>query len=343
MEFAKQADAFANAKVGDHFFAYEVNPRKRVFLSCPNQYYWDNYLNKGRLYGYEIIRENAPCHLYIDLDVNREEYPNIAVEQIWMDIEKHIDQIFDFAMRIPPTDITKRIMHSTNASKGSMHIIYNIDGYLFKNNAHVGAFMQSLREYVNQHDRALDCVFEKGFVDMGIYTRNRQFRMLGCCKYNTDRVLTDNEPLTKERWEQCKVQPLHTTEELIDMETTGMKVSYTNSSQGVTGFIPDCLKPILREIESVHDTKVTRVHAFPLSLTFACNLRSKLCPFLKRVHTKNTLYAIINLNKMEYRIKCHSTKCKGAETDSCSFGDDMRRNAEDFMSSTVTVPTIRYD
>lgn len=341
MEYKTQVEAFANAKENDFVFAYEVSKFKRVFIACTNEDYWNNFLHKNRLYGYEIIRENKPCHLHIDLDVDRERFPCVNVDTIWITLENHIDKIFSAEYEIDSCDIQKHIMHSTSIAKGSMHIVYNVKGYLFENNAHVGAFMRGVKELVEMHYPEDITMFDEGFVDMGIYTRNRQFRMLGCAKFNTMRIIKDSNELTLEHWVDCKVQPAHKGEKFFHItEPDRSEPKYTSGGGGITGYVPDCIKPILQLIEAEKDTLVTRVHAFPLSLTFACNLRTKRCPFLNRTHSKNVIYAIINLTTQKYRYRCHSDKCNGHESDAKPFPPDIQQEVLEFLNAEVILPEI---
>ena len=49
-----------------------------TIVACTNEEYWKKYLEKGDRFGYELIMKGTPCHLYVDLDINKEQY-NIHV------------------------------------------------------------------------------------------------------------------------------------------------------------------------------------------------------------------------------------------------------------------------
>ena len=167
--FSRQQPAFEALTDGDYVFQNEIGGGRRVYLIGSNRQYWDQYLSRGIRYGYEVIRKGLPCHLYIDLDVNKVKWPNMKVIEIWQTLEKHIDFVFINQFDVPVDDIEKNIQFSSNSQKGSMHIIYKIKGKMFKNNAHVGAFMRCVHAFISAHDPDTSVIFEEKFVDMAMH------------------------------------------------------------------------------------------------------------------------------------------------------------------------------
>jgi len=320
--FSTQQRAFDALKEGEYVFCnqyYLLGKQKesRKFIIGTNEDYWCQYLNRGIRYGYEVIRRNLPCHLYIDLDVNTSRFPGIQVDDIWQIVEKHIDCIFQSVYDVPVRDITKHVMYSSGKAKGSMHIIYQIAGKMFKNNAHVGAFMRCVQEYMSIEDPDANYIFELNFIDMKIYTPNRQFRMLGCTKIGQDRYLINTDEYTYDNWVKTKIQPLVKDVEFFDIrEPNGSEPKYNTSfaSYGTSG-VTTCLeshqhmRSLFAYIESLFHARITRYHEFPLTQTMACNLSTKECPWKGSEHTSNTLYVVINLEHHTFSLRCHSKKC----------------------------------
>ena len=83
------------------------------------------------------------------------------------------------------SDIDIRIHDSSSERKGSLHVIVQIDGYLFHNNFTVGIFMNMVKKMVEEDGSDfLKYAFAEKFIDMSVYSKNRQFRMLYCYKWS---------------------------------------------------------------------------------------------------------------------------------------------------------------
>jgi hypothetical protein len=338
--FYRQQEAFDSLTENQQVVFQNQTNGQRYYVVCTNKEYWEKYLKQGDRYGYELIRRDLPCHLYIDLDINKKAYPNINVSDVWIKLESYVDTVFTELFTIQKDHIKKMIHSSSSNEKGSMHVIYNIKNKIFRSTAYVGAFMRAVRFYVESMKEEDMAMFDEKWVDMSIYTPNRLFRMLGCSKYGQERYLTNNSPYTYEEWLSNKVQPVHHTGNFIDVrELDGSEPKYRSSGGGITGWQPDCVKDILSQIEEEH-AKPTRVHAFPLKSIFSCNLNTKVCPFKGEAHSKNGLYANIRLNELGYTVKCHSDKCKFRETKFYPFQDSVKESVLLFLNQCIELPSI---
>lgn len=339
--YYRQQEAFNALTENQQVVFQNQTTGKRYYVVCTNREYWEKYLNEGDRYGYEVIRRDLPCHLYIDLDVNREAYPCIHVEDVWVKMESYVDLVFQELFNIKKEDIVKKLHYSTSPKKGSMHIIYNIKNKIFRSSAHCGAFMRGVRFFVERKREEDMAMFDEKWVDMSIYTPNRLFRMLGCTKYGEDRPLTNYNTYTYKEWVTNKVQPINCIgKDFIDVrELDGSEPKYRSSGGGVTGWHPECMKDVLDQIEEEH-AKPTRTHGYPMRSIFACNLNTKQCPFQGRTHSKNCLYANVKLKDYGYTIRCHSDKCRGRETKFYPFNDSVKESVYAFMSNVIELPPI---
>jgi len=346
--YSTQQDAFDARKSHQKIFQNQTE-RGRYYVAETAENYWFEYLRKGKRFGYELLEKDKPCHLFIDLDVNKQKYPGISVNDIWCVLEKYIDNILIQWRDIPTEDIVKQLHFSSSEKKGSMHILYKIKGRIFESVAHVGAFMRCVQQFIETEHEEDMAMYDNKIVDMGIYTPNRLFRMLGCTKFGENRYLTDSHEYTFDHWVNNLVQPLKTTDTFIDVrEPGGSSPKYSSGSgcSGITGWTPDCVTPLMGHIEEKYG-RITRIHAFMMSMTFACNLETKNCPFKGAEHSSNVIYAVINLADFSYRIRCHSAKCHGRalpiNTDpGTKFPEELKFAVDEFLNQPITVPSIGH-
>lgn len=176
--------------------------------------YWRKVDPQHRFY-YELIRENTPCRLYLDLEFAKNENPEISSE----DAEMLLDELFleikcELKDQFGIDGLTRSNvvdLESSTETKFSRHWIVHLpDQQLFANTAAVGHFMQQLTSRIAD-DQATGNLKERGrpllqkyflvnsapskadnnearpkqtcFIDCGVYTRNRLFRILGSQKF----------------------------------------------------------------------------------------------------------------------------------------------------------------
>ena len=306
--FKKQEEALSERKENEFTFAvnYE-NSKACFFVNATEEDFWNKYMAVGPRNNYEKILANKPCHLFLDLDMNTSKYPNTNIETVWETIKKLILDAFNF-FDIPSQDVRFIVLHSHSETKQSLHIIVKIKNKLFHNLIHCGSFMEEIKESVDENIRDI--------IDTTIYTKNRNFRMLGCTKAGQERYLVGDKPLSYEFWKDCKIQPLEWKGDTIELEIKEVKQHYFSS------YVPPV---VLNFMSSLNDNKqfvkmsgrldLCRIHAFPSSLVFVCNTVSKRCPFVCRRHSTNVTYVVVDLLRRVYYLKCRSTKhCKGKKT-----------------------------
>lgn len=252
---------------------------------------------------YEVIKPHKPCHLHLDLDLNCEKHPSIEIADVWKTIQPYIDEcIRDMGHEIEECIV----MDSSNDKKGSYHILYKLKNHIFASSAHVGAFLRCL--YTYQIHRLPDIRFVwNEFVDMGIYTRNRLFRMLSCTKKSDPtRVLRwEGHPCCFDTWRKCKVQPVtHSRQEIECCEPgdNNTPAQYMGSAlQGRASF--DAFTDIFKNFASTLGS-VKRVFWMRKWLRFTITLEDKFCIFKNDYHRKNSNYIVVDLLNMKYHFKC---------------------------------------
>lgn len=288
---------------------------------------------------FEVIEEEFPCHLYIDLDVNLEKYPSMDVYNIKDMVCSHVEA------GLKEHEIEERIVaDSSNEKKGSLHILYKLKDVLWVDNSHVGAFMRCCMEKrVKQIPE--DYETWKQFVDMGVYTRNRLFRMLGCTKRGQDRTKEVHDmPLTFENWRRCLVQPivLSDVEELGAREPDGSEPRYS----GKVGVFHDHNKELSDELVQYAQTisQVRGVNYMPRYRVWCINLCTRKCPFKGETHANNTNYLVVNKTKRTISRRCWCKKyecCVNGSTEPEALPTDIIDKINGYDSFVLTPREVK--
>ncbi|ETK74767.1 hypothetical protein L915_18498 [Phytophthora nicotianae] len=193
-------------------FSFEsAGDGKRRFLVASLTEFWKNYkkTRDDQRHVYEIIREGVPCRLYFDLEFKRGINLHVDGDALVARLVSLLQlQLFRrYGLRVHHRDIYQ--LDSSTPAKFSRHLIFHFpDGSLFRDNLHAGAFVREfindlvdLTDYTSAPDDLLspflvntesgnDPVDKKQlFIDTGVYTRNRMFRVLGSSKFKKHAIL----------------------------------------------------------------------------------------------------------------------------------------------------------
>ncbi|KAF1330821.1 DNA primase, ul52/ul70 type, herpesviridae, partial [Globisporangium splendens] len=129
----------------------------RRFLVSSFESFWENYMSTkpDHRHVYEIIREGVPCRLYFDLDnIHAGNFIREFVHDLVENPHEQVDEINDASP-----------FHVSTGQQRPLN-----DGHPESNNTD------------NLSTKQL-------FIDVGVYTRNRMFRVLGSSKYRRDAIL----------------------------------------------------------------------------------------------------------------------------------------------------------
>ncbi|HIB86016.1 TPA: hypothetical protein EYO57_02225 [Candidatus Poribacteria bacterium] len=119
----------------------------------------------------ELIRVHSKCRLYFDLD-GSPDTPKSVVGEVVALVQARLFALYGI-------EANPLVLCSSNVSKFSKHLIFP-DVVFLNNWEHMHNFVSQI-----QHDR----------IDYSVYSRNRCFRMAGCCKYGDEtRVFTPGLP-----------------------------------------------------------------------------------------------------------------------------------------------------
>ena len=217
--FYRQNEAFTDAKDKECAKVFSVESsndskcgsRHYVVASLEEFWFYYKQLPTGKRHFYEVIPTDSNCHMYFDLEFNKLLNPCVDGQNLvdlWIEFVS-----FCLKKELDVTTCRKHVIEldSTTHTKFSQHLIWHIPYTVFKSNLDVGNFVchicNSLRLYLkmksnvstesdyrlysmNFADKLKDLMVntssdEKAlFVDEGVYTRNRNFRLYLSSKKN---------------------------------------------------------------------------------------------------------------------------------------------------------------
>ncbi|KAL7515657.1 hypothetical protein ACHAXN_013182 [Cyclotella atomus] len=195
-------------------FALETSGTgKRRYISSHLGRFMDHYWRKCDVYNrhyYELIRESTPCRLYFDLEFSKSANVDITPEIAECILTELFEEIQIQFKTLYGTTIQRQNLvdlDSSTSKKFSRHWIFHLpNGELFGDARAAGAFVkllvarleeekesgeleskghENLAKYllVNAESSNDDDIKLTRFIDMGVYTRNRLFRILGSTKF----------------------------------------------------------------------------------------------------------------------------------------------------------------
>lgn len=150
-------------------------------------------------FAYEVVLEGVPLHLYLDIEASLETNPQLDGEAL---VQRLLGELKAFLcnmrLGVPAAALLNPelvVFDSSTHRKVSKHIIFKINGVLWGNNYVCGAMMHSFHLhlirrfgpeasnpfYVNP-EAAAKSSLKVCFLDFAVYTKNRDFRVLGSCK-----------------------------------------------------------------------------------------------------------------------------------------------------------------
>jgi hypothetical protein len=300
--------------------------------------FWEMYqmLPAAEKRFYEVIGENWPCKLYFDLeystvlnpDLNGDKIVSSFVQFLILDLK----QVLNLEVQSPDEQII--VLQSPSKKKFSRHIIVNFPDKYFRSNLHVGEYVKSLVHRMSQlraSNEEIDKYFirtEEGqslrtntFIDLGVYSKNRLFRLYLSSKSNKNSFLF---PVGKAaRWSDeqiffstliCNCENKHA--ELITVESLGY-----NLRNSLAGCINLPFKSDMSELQAL-------VSAFQsgMGCLRTANIRSisyqpeagkvliqvsgnRFCRNINREHKSNHIFLVIDLPSSSIHQRCTDPDC----------------------------------
>lgn len=226
-EYAARCKEKINKDV--HIFARELSTDgKRLYIVTSYEEFWERYkkIPRNKRNFYEMIQDGEECRLYFDLefykDVNRD-LDGVEVLEIFIEtVCFYLQEIFGM-----PCDRGCIIdLDSSTEAKFSRHLIFHLPKAVFANNVVCGNFVKyiyemtrikvlqvgnvkfgnmktltvSEKEILPPDSLDIGKLFVRNrdgkmafFCDLGVYTRNRNFRLYGSTKISKNATLVVSE------------------------------------------------------------------------------------------------------------------------------------------------------
>ncbi|XP_037118838.1 DNA-directed primase/polymerase protein isoform X2 [Syngnathus acus] len=376
------AIAFAQScKEPVHVFALEKEkaPRgQRIFLVTTYGELWHYYrtYTQSLMHCYEVIPEGAVCKLYFDLEFhkpsNREADGKKMVAMLIQYVCQKLKDIY--GVECCASNILN--LDSSTDDKFSRHLIFNLPNAVFKDNIHVGAFIHSILQPVldecnvdggthgeltsqstqtkrlktDEIDLSFLHVKNKDghrakFVDLGVYTKNRNFRLYKSSKVGKNAAFSladDNKFISKPTKcisaEEsvflaslvCNVS--FTGQRILTWEVTDTRACRTTRLHSQTDLPcdPSSLSGYLmsphREVDDFVLTVVRRDNIqgsirrwnyFAAEQLLVYDIaKYRWCDNVGRFHKSNNIMIVADLKEEVWYQKCHDPECRNFRSSS---------------------------
>ncbi|XP_020261797.1 DNA-directed primase/polymerase protein isoform X2 [Asparagus officinalis] len=364
--FPRQEEAvkFAKTHTQTYVFSYQDHlTGQRRFLVSTYDEFWRRYKNMDprQRHHYEVIQEGLPCHLYFDLEFSKKVNSSSNVdEMVDILISVTLKALYDKYFIEGNEDWVLELDSSTE-EKFSRHLVIHVPKTAFKDNSHVGAFVSevcsritSLREsdpqfeklYIRKDSSTSDCT-DHLFLDSGVYTRNRCFRLALSSKAGKNAFL---QPTGRFRCKNMNEQQVF-LESLIcridvdcdklltckmDLDCKKILCFETEVHEHINGTLRDI--PLSASGNDVPSSYFSGRSPFPALDTFVESIastgnisgkircwywfsayglmiysmsRNRYCERIGREHKSNHVIYVIDFQRAGYYQKCHDPDCKG--------------------------------
>ncbi|XP_061685419.1 DNA-directed primase/polymerase protein [Syngnathoides biaculeatus] len=367
--FPRQSTAIGFAhtcKEPVHVFALEKEKApqgQRIFLVTSYSELWHYYRTypKSLMHCYEVIPEGAVCKLYFDLEFhkpsNREADGKKMVSTLIQYVCQKLKEVYE--VECSATNILN--LDSSTDDKFSQHLIFNLQNAAFKDNVHVGAFIHAILQPVldgrdeggstqtkrQKHDETdLNFVHVKSkeghrvlFVDLGVYTKNRNFRLYKSSKVGKNAAfsLADDDKFISQpnkgvSTEEsvflaslvCNVS--FTGQRILTWEVRDAEAVRTTRGQSQRGLPSDagsrsgCLTSPHREVDDFVLTvvrkdaiqgSIRRWNYFAVEQLLVYDIANyRWCANVGRFHKSNNIMIVVDLKEEVWYQKCHDPECR---------------------------------
>ncbi|KAM8843451.1 DNA-directed primase/polymerase protein [Synchiropus picturatus] len=378
------AISFAQScKESVHVFALEkenTSAGQRIFLVTSYSELWHYYrtFRRSLMHGYEVIPEGAVCKLYFDLEFHKPSNKDAdGIQMVSLLIQYVCEKLKTiYGLECSARDVLN--LDSSTEEKFSRHLIFNLHGAVFKDNTHVGGFIHAILQQVLSDSRAegsaaanrsdelapseapdnkrqkqddLSFLLVKNkdardalFVDLGVYTKNRNFRLYRSSKVGKNAAFAlaeDNRFIPKAQKGISAEESLFLSSLVCNISFTGQRIltwdveerregktmrpdlKKTNPSDDL---LSGCVSSPHQEVDDFVLTLVNkdgiqgnirRWNYFAVEQLLVYDIgRYRWCENVGRFHKSNNIMIIVDLKKEVWYQKCHDPDCRNFRSSS---------------------------
>nr|XP_057928643.1 DNA-directed primase/polymerase protein [Doryrhamphus excisus] len=368
-----------------HVFALEKEkalPGQRIFLVTSYSELWHYYRinTQSLMHCYEVITEGAVCKLYFDLEFhkpsNRQADGKKMVSLLIQYVCKNLKDIYG----IECSEKNVLNLDSSTDDKFSRHLIFNLHNAAFKDNTHVGAFIHNILQPLLGATSGRSCLegpIEPGthvasatqspekqegvdlsflrvkdkndrhslFVDLGVYTKNRNFRLFKSSKVGKNAAFTladDNKFIANSKKGVPVEESVFLASLVCNVSFTGQKIltCHATEANDLTtttvpswqGSLPDegllsgCLTSPYQEVDNFVLTvvrkdgiqgSIRRWNYFATEQLLVYDIaKYRWCDNVGRFHKSNNIMIVVDLKEDVWYQKCHDPECRNYRSSS---------------------------
>uniref|UniRef100_A0A3P8TD32 DNA-directed primase/polymerase protein n=1 Tax=Amphiprion percula TaxID=161767 RepID=A0A3P8TD32_AMPPE len=361
-----------------HVFALEKEKTplgQRIYLVTSYSELWHYYrtYTQSLMHCYEVIPEGAVCKLYFDLEFHKPSNKGSDGKNM---VSWFIQYVCDKLMEVYGIECSAKNVLNLDSStdhKFSRHLIFSLQNAAFKDNIHVGRFIHAILQPVlnkgkpgeagrmtgspqtkrrRQEERDLSFLQVKNkdgkdglFVDLGVYTKNRNFRLYKSSKVGKNAAFTvaeDNKFTAKPQKGISAEEGVFLASLVCNVSFTGQRiltwdVSETNETktsiphcQQGSASNPNALSGCVSSPHQEVDTfvlTVVRKDGIQGSLRrwnyFAAEqllvydiTKYRWCENVGRFHKSNNIMIVVDLKEEVWYQKCHDPDCRNFRSSS---------------------------
>lgn len=312
-------------------FSMELSdPGQRYFFVLKYDLMFKLYNYYSEYHFYEVIPENYPCHLYFDVEYLFEEHKDFNGDKLIEDLVSLVDE--KLFLVFGRTDYELIDLEATTEKKFSRHLIFHSDKFMFRNNMHVGHFVQT--EILTNPEFAQ-------IVDPAVYSKNRNFRLIWCTKLANgtkyplvpkDKTNSKHDLSSLEYFLKTLISYKPTTDphligypEIVDQKkikaiqiksSSNAPTAGPNSSSTTVGSKTDEKDLETFAIKSFAPTgRISHMTYSPEFDTISLFVEgNRFCQNIGREHKSNHIYLICNLTRGSISQRCFDPDCRGYES-----------------------------
>ncbi|XP_030644092.1 LOW QUALITY PROTEIN: DNA-directed primase/polymerase protein [Chanos chanos] len=365
----------------------QANGGQRIYLVTSYSELWHYYktYRESLMHCYEVIPEGAVCKLYFDLEFEKAANPcRDGKEMVASLIEYVCEKLEEFyGLKSSSKDVLN--LDSSTPQKFSRHLIFLLPNAAFKDNAHVGRFIHMIlqteiqtlqRKRSGSHvhrgaenvpesppskrrrdgERDLSFLVVKNkdghdqlFVDLGVYTKNRNFRLYKSTKCGKNAAFTvaqDNRFAPPPDKQTTVEESIFLSSLITNVSFTGQRiltcdVPHKEEAQGLQSCSAQQTSTTISDVSGDQQCSPYReVDDFVRTLVCKDGIEGSIrrwsyfvseqllvydilnyrwCLNIGRQHKSNNIMILVDLREEVWYQKCHDPECRRQNFRSSSY------------------------
>uniref|UniRef100_A0A3Q3EFV8 DNA-directed primase/polymerase protein n=1 Tax=Kryptolebias marmoratus TaxID=37003 RepID=A0A3Q3EFV8_KRYMA len=347
--------AAISCKEAVHVFALEKEEAslgQRIYLVTSYSELWHYYKTypQSLMHCYEVIPEGAVCKIYFDLEFHKpSNRGSDGKSMVSLLIQYVCDKLMEvYGIKCSAKNILN--LDSSTEEKFSRHLIFILPNAAFKDNIHAGRFIHAILQPVinevkrdssasetespemkrqkKEEERDLSFLLVKNkdgqkclFVDLGVYTKNRNFRLYKSSKVGKNAAFTvaeDNEFIPKPTRGVSVEESVFLASLVCNVSFTGQRILTWDAPE--ISAVSGCLLSLYQEVDNFVSTLVKKdgiqgnirrwsYFAAEQLLVYDIN-KYRWCENVGRFHKSNNIMIVVDFKEEVWYQKCHDPDCR---------------------------------